>query len=217
MPGVEAHAQLTDGLAGIADFRQLAEYRWRLGIPTLSVKGVGVGAGVNFANTGANAGGGLDLRDFCIDEDAGGDAGVGETADDITQACFLPDNVQSTFGGHLMPPFGDQHGHFRLDAAGEGDHLLGGGHFEIELDLRALLQPADVSILNMPAILAQMHGNPVGAPQMGFNSRPQRIRFISAPCLADGGDVVDIDPEFDHHNSCNSLNIFRVSSSLPAR
>ena len=80
--------------------------------------------------------------------------------------------------------------------------------------MRQGAQLFDVGILNVAAIFAQMDGNAVGTANVCFDSSPDGLRFIGLPCLPDGGDVVNINAEFDH-NSCNSLKIFRDSSSLP--
>ena len=158
----------------------------------------------------------LDLRNFGVDEDAGGDAGLAQAGDHVLEPGFLADDVEAALGGHLVPPFRHQHGHFRPGRAGDADHLVSRRHFQVELDLRRFLEPADVGILDVPAILAQMHGDAIGAAQMRLDGAPDGIGFVSAPGLADGGDVVDVDAEFDH-SSCNSLKILRVSSSWPPR
>ena len=85
------------------------------------------------------------------------------------------------------------------------DHLFGRGHFEIELDLHQRAQPAHVLVLDVPAVLAQVHGDAVGAAQVRFRGRPDRVRLVRAARLAQRGDVVDVDAELNHG----------VRSSLP--
>jgi phosphate transport system protein len=50
----------------------------------------------------------------------------------------------------------------------------------------------------VPAVLTQVHGDAVGPAQMRLDRRPHRIRLVGSPRLADGGDVIDVDAEFDH-------------------
>jgi hypothetical protein len=97
---------------------------------------MGIGAGVDFADAHADARRRLDLRQFGVDEDAGDDAGVGQPGHDLAQARFLPGDVEPALGGDLVPAFRHQHGHFRLERAGDADHFIGRGHFQIQLDVR---------------------------------------------------------------------------------
>jgi hypothetical protein len=46
-----------------------------------------------------------------------------------------------------------------------------------------------------------MQGNAVGSSQFRQSRRPNRIRFISPPGLANCGYMVDIDTKFRHGNS----------------
>ena len=66
----------------------------------------------------------------------------------------------------------------------------------------------------MPAVLAQVNGDPIGSTQMRFNGSPDGIRFVGAARLANGGHMVDIDAKFDH-SSCSSIKILRVSRRFP--
>ena len=113
-----------------------------------------------------------------------------------------------------MPAFRHQHGHLRLDLAGDADHLVGGRHFQVELDVGQFAQAPHVVILNVATIFAQMHGNAVGPAQMGFNCRPYRIRFVGFPRLAHRCHVVYVYAQFDH-SSCNSMKTLRDCRGLP--
>ena len=168
---------------------------------------------MDFADPRANARRRFDLRQFGVDEHAADDAGFTEPGHRPLEFGFLPDDVQATFRGDFVPPFRHQHGHFRPDPAGDVDHFVGGGHFEVELDLREQAQLFNVVILNVAAVFAQVHGDAVGTAQMRFDGAPDGIGFVGLPRLADRGNVVDIDAQFDH--SCISLKILRDSNSLP--
>ena len=44
-------------------------------------------------------------------------------------------HVEAALGGHLIAALRDDHGHVRAGGAGQGDHLIGGGHLEIHSSL----------------------------------------------------------------------------------
>ena len=74
-------------------------------------------------------------------------------------------------------------------------HLAGRRHFEIERLLDARLEPCDVVVADMAAVLAQMRGDAVGAGRDRDLGGAQRIGMPPAARIADGGDVVDVDAE----------------------
>ena len=172
MAGVEAHAQAAHHFTRRADLVELGEHRRRLGVASGGVEGVGVGAGVDLARARADARGGLDLRGLGVDEHAGDDAGVGEAGDHVLQARLLREHVEPALGGDLVAALGHQHRHLRLRAAGDGDHLVGGRHLEVELDLGELGEPAHVLVADVAAVLAQVDGDAVGTTEVGFHGGP---------------------------------------------
>jgi hypothetical protein len=52
--------------------------------------------------------------------------------------------------------------------------------------------------LDVPAILPQVQGDPVGPSQLGQGRRPDRVGFNRAASLPYRGDVVDIDAQLGH-------------------
>jgi hypothetical protein len=60
-------------------------------------------------------------------------------------------------------------------------------------------------VLNMTAVLPQMHGDAVGSAKLRLHRRPDRIGFISPPRLPNGRDMVDIDTKLDRCACVNSL------------
>jgi hypothetical protein len=119
---------------------------------------------------------------------------------------------------------GHQHGHFGFQRAGDADHFVGGGHFQVELDVGEFAQALHVAILDVAAVFAQMHGDAIGAAEVGFNGGPDRVGFVALAGFAHGGDVVDVDAEFDHdfsnfiyQSSCSSMNTRRDCKDLPPR
>ena len=198
MAGIEAHACLLDQRTGGGHALQLAADGRAGHVAALAVEGLGIGTGVQLADGGAGPCGRLDLGRLGVDEDAGDDAVVGQPADGVGDGGFLGQDVEPALGGDLVAAFGHQHGHLGLEGNGDVDHLGRGSHLQVQLDLRLITQPAHVGVLDVAAILAQMHGDAVGAPQVRLDGGPDGIGFIGTPRLADGGDVVDVDAEFDH-------------------
>ena len=74
-------------------------------------------------------------------------------------------------------------------------HLIGGGHLEVERAAHRLAQHAHVAVLDVPAILAQVDGDAVGARELAQRSRPHRVGVARAACLPQRRDVVDVHVE----------------------
>jgi hypothetical protein len=101
-------------------------------------------------------------------------------------------------GGDLLSAFGHQRGHLRPDVRGNGHHLVGGGHLQVQLDLDQPGHSAQVVVVDVPAVLAEVSGDGVGPPEVGLYRRPRRVRLPGPPGLSDGRDVVDVHTQFDH-------------------
>ena len=99
----------------------------------------------------------------------------------------LPHHVEPAFGGALLPPLRHDAGGMRPRLQRDVDHFVGRRHFEIQrlVDLR--LQPRDVLVADVAAILAQMRGDAVGAgldreqrSRTGSGCRPPRaLRMVA--------------------------------------
>ncbi len=68
-------------------------------------------------------------------------------------------------------------------------------HLEVQRNSDFALEPGHVFVTYMAAILAQMGGDAVRAGLDGEQRRANRIRARSAACIADGGDVIDVDAQ----------------------
>jgi hypothetical protein len=171
---------------------------------------------VDLAHPRPDARRGLHLGDLGIDEDAGHDPRLGQTGHHAGEPRLLCHHVEPALGGDLVAPLGHQHRHLGPQRAGDADHLVGGGHLEVELHLSELAQAAHVLVLDVAPILAQVHGDAVGPAQVGLHRRPHRIGLEGTAGLPQRGHVVDIDAQFDH-SSCNSFNTRRDCSGWPPR
>ncbi len=198
MPGIEAHAQSADRRAGLADLRELRDDRRALRIAPLGVERMCIRAGVDFADARAYPRRGLDLTDLGIDEHAADDAGLGQSRDRGLEPRLLRSDIEPPLGRDLLATLRHQHRHLGLERAGERDHFIGRGHLEVKLDLHQRAQPANVLVLDVPAVFAQVHCNAVGAAQVRFGRRPDRVRLVGPTRLSQRRDVVDVDAELDH-------------------
>ena len=74
-------------------------------------------------------------------------------------------------------------------------HLVGRRHLEIQRFLDLGLEPRDVVVADVAAILAQMRGDAIRAGRDGEVRRPHRVGMPPTARVADGGDMVDVDAE----------------------
>src|SRR5690606_29013405 len=81
----------------------------------------------------------------------------------------------------------------RTDLAGKGQHLVGDGHFQVHARLQHFGQQADVALLDMPAVLAQVYRDAVGTGLLCLDGGLDRIRIASTTGLTQGGHMIDID------------------------
>jgi hypothetical protein len=50
----------------------------------------------------------------------------------------------------------------------------------------------------VPTVFTQVNRNTIGTPQFGKNRRPDRIRLHRLPCLTNGGNVINVNSQFEH-------------------
>jgi hypothetical protein len=113
----------------------------------------------------------------------------------------VEDDVQAPFRGQLLAPLRHQRHLVRLDGERDLQHLLGGGHLQVQPRLHHLAQDLDVAVLDVPAVAAEVDGDPVRAAELGQDGRVHGIGLRDATGLTDGGDVVDVDAEARHDRS----------------
>ena len=104
-----------------------------------------------------------------VDEDGDADAGVDQAAGGAAHPLAASDQVEASFGGHLVGPFGNQRHLVRLHPLREPEHRLLGRDLEVEPARDRLPEVDDVLVLNVAAVLAQMHGDAesAGPPRPG--------------------------------------------------
>ena len=90
-------------------------------------------------------------------------SGGAEPVDEIGEVIVLAGGVEAALGGALLAPLGDDAGGVRLVAKRDLQHLLGRRHLEVQRQVDLGHQPVDVVVGDVPAVLAQVRGDPVGA------------------------------------------------------
>jgi hypothetical protein len=136
--------------------------------------------------------GGLELARIGLDEQRDADAGIAQACDHRLQVIVLAGRIETTLGRPLLALLGHDAGGMRPMAERNADHLLGRGHLEVQRHLELAHQAFDVGIDDVPAVLAQMGGDAVGAGRLGDARGAQRIGQLAAARVAHGGDVIDV-------------------------
>ncbi len=148
----------------------------------------------------AGRGGGGDLGRVGLDEQGDADPGLAERACGVGDAVMAAQHIEAALGGQLLAPLRHQAGGVGPVIQGDGQHLLGDRHFQVQR-LAALQaqggQLIDVGVGDVPAVLAQVRGDPVGAGGDGDLGRAQRLGIAFAAGVPDGRHVVDVHAKAD--------------------
>ena len=180
-----------------------ADSRASSSAPRRAPRGVGVAPGVQLDRRDAELEPRLDLRGFRVEEQRDLDAGVAAAADRLGDPPSVADDVQPPFGRQLLTPLRDERHLVGPDLQGERDDRGLGGQLEVQPDRDGLPEEPQVAVLDVPPILAEVDGDPIGPAQLGQRGGPDRVGLMPAPRLAERGDVIDVDSQADHiHNSC---------------
>ena len=176
---------------------------------------MGIAAGVELDDRGAEHRRGLDLPGIGLDEQADPDSGVGEPGDQRLEVIVPAGGVEPAFGGHLLAPLGDDAGGVRTVAKGEPNHLLGRRHLEVQRQSDRSDQPGDVVVDDVAPVLAQMGGDPVGSGSLGDLGGADRIRVDPAARVADRRDMVDVDSKAKGPGHALPSTSLRICLRLP--
>ena len=72
------------------------------------------------------------------------------------------------------------------------------GQLEVKPNLDRLPQQANVAVLNVAAVFAEVDRDDVGASQLGQHGRPDRVGLAPSSRLAKRGDMIDVDTQAWH-------------------
>ena len=84
-----------------------------------------------------------------------------------------------------------------MRTVGERDrqHFLGRRHLQVQRQVDLGHQPVDVLVGDVPPVLAQVGGDPVGARGRRSMGGADRVGMRAAARVPDGRDMVDVDAE----------------------
>ena len=182
-----------------------------------AAEGFGERARVQFNEFGANACGGGDLIRIGRDKKADFDAGGGEFFARLGESDPMARGIKTALGGDLSAALGDHAHNVRLDIESDAEDFRDVRHLHVQSGLDRLAQEAEIDVLQMAAVLAQVGGNAVGAGglanQRGFDRAG--LAFVASPVtgFAQSGDMVDVDTQL--HHSVNEMECRARSSSQP--
>ena len=174
------------------------------------------GAGVNLDRGSPDSRRRLDLAGVGGNEKRNPDAGRDQLRHDGSEQIVLCASIEPALGRQLLAPLGHQAGRVRLRPQRHGGHLVGCRHLEIERLGDFGLEADDVGVANMPAILAQMRGDPIGSGRDGDFGRLDRIGVRAAASISYGRDVIDIDPEPEMRNRRQFIDPFGIPACCVA-
>src|SRR5207245_7246333 len=97
------------------------------------------------------------------DEQADADAGADEASDRVRELAVARPQGEPALGGDLLAPLRHERRLEGAEATGEPQDLRARAQLEIQQRAHALAQRAHVRVLNVTAVLAQMHGDAVRA------------------------------------------------------
>jgi hypothetical protein len=157
-----------------------------------------VGAGVQFNGRDIEFAGFADLFDVGVDKEADEDPGACELIGALFDSLGVSDDVESAFGGDFFATFGNEGSLFWKCLQGDAGDFVGNGHFEVQSEPDCFAKDANVTILDVSAIFAEMDGDGIGTAKFGQHGSLNRVWFGSTASLANGGNVIDVNSKQGH-------------------
>ena len=186
-----------------------------------SPPGIAVGVELEAADAAlAQADEPIELARVGVDEDRDVDLRRRQTFDGSGHRSILGVQIEAALGGDLFGSFRHQGDLVRTVLQGEIQHLVTGGHLEVELAGDDLAQSHHVAVLDMAAILSLVDGDADGTGLFCQASTVQRVGIGDTTGLAKGCHMIDVDTEGGHHASSAgpiSPRMTAASSSASAR
>src|SRR5215813_5081394 len=108
-------------------------------------------------------------------------------------------DIEAAFCGDFVRILSHERHGVRMYLQSDLQHLFAGGHFQVEIGCDTLAQQANVKILNMAAVAAQVHSNAVGSGELTNHGRSHDAWFWRAARLPHCSDVIDVYIESSSH------------------
>src|SRR6218665_60151 len=133
----------------------------------------------------------------------------------------LASYVQSALSGELFALFRYQAEMRGTNFLGKAQHFFSHGTLEVHPRLQDLRNQAQITLLNMAPIFAQVQGNAAAPRLFGHNRRLYRVRINGSTGLTQRGHMIDIHAQqnwFAHHFSFAARKSSRLlSGRLPSK
>jgi len=155
-----------------------------------------------------------DLLNIGVDEQADEDSSPGQLCRALTDPLSVRNNVESAFRGDFFPAFRYEGGLIGEGLQGDAGNFVRDGHFQIESESDGFAEEANVAVLNVPPVFAQVNCDGVCSAQFGQNGSLYRVRFGGTSGLADGGNVIDVYAEQGHDLNTPGDSLCRLETDL---
>src|ERR1700737_1205674 len=142
------------------------------------------GAGMDLNDGRAEGRRGLDLSRLGGNEQRHANSRPLELGNGGRELNLLPSSIKPAFGGALLPAFRDEASSMWPGRHRDANHFVGCSHFQIERLCNLGLEPRDVVVPDVPAILPQMCGDAVST---GFNRDLRCMDGVGVPPPPPGG------------------------------
>ena len=157
-----------------------------------------VGAGMQFDRVDAKFDSSFKLGRIGVEKQAHDNTGALQSTNSFGHLYLRSDDIEAAFGRHFFAAFGDERRLMRRGLARNGEHLVGTGEFQVDRNRDRLFQNAEVALLDMPAVFAEVDRDCIGAAQLGQRGGPYGVRLVCFTSFANGGYVIDVDAEDCH-------------------
>jgi hypothetical protein len=165
------------------------------------VRGVAIGAGMEFDHRRSERVSGFQLKWLGLDEHGDANSRRAQFIDKTAKVVASANHVEATLGGSFDAAFGHDAGSVRAVPESNCQHLVGRSHLQIERQVRCGAETVDVVVGHVPPIFAEMGRYAIGAGRGRHLGRAQGIGMRAAARIANGRNVIDVDaqPRFPRH------------------
>jgi hypothetical protein len=125
--------------------------------------------------------------------------------DDLHEPLQVIRTFQTAFGSQFRSIFRDKRYLIRTYLLCYLDDRLRHRHLEIKLAGDGFFEDTHIAVIDMPAVLPEVDGNPVCTGQFALHRCPDRVRLIRPSGLTNRCHMIDIDIEYCHANSLKSI------------
>ena len=173
---------------------------------------------MEFDGVEAELAGEFDLGVGGVDEGGDEDANGLEALQDGGNAVGVAGEVEAVFGGDFLAAFGDEGGLVGKGLDGDFDDLGDDAHLEVELALDGVRGESWTSrSLMWRRSSRRWTVMPSAPPSSALHGGPEGVGLVGAAGLAQRGNVVDVDAQFNHgRRDCRGVGVFPQEKFPPA-